>query len=67
MPGGPLCVIGPLSAIRITSVFSAMPRVFNSAIKLPIQASSRANASCRNPPLAVTRFGKPRKEVATGQ
>jgi len=67
MPGGPLCVIGPLSAIRMTRVFSAMPRVFNSVIKLPTQTSSRARASYDNPPLAATLFGKPRKEVAMGQ
>src|SRR5271166_2774422 len=53
MPDGPLCVNGPLSAIRMTRVFSAMPSVFNSVISSPIHTSSRARASCGNAPLAV--------------
>ena len=46
MPGGPLCTIGPLSAISTTSVFSAMPSFFSSLIKVPIRTSSGVISSC---------------------
>lgn len=44
MPGGPLCVIGPLSAIKTTSVFSATPSLFRSSIKLPIKRTRSGHA-----------------------
>ncbi len=66
MPGGPLCTIGPLSAIRTTSVFSAMPSLLSSLIKAPIRTSSGVISSAVTPPLVVSFFGEGRKEPSAG-